>query len=128
MAEPFIFTNTTAIKEGQLEAWVKSFAEFAEDIERAEPRLLHFAMYVSEDGTEETLVQVHPDADSMLFHMGLLAEHGHATGDYLDFSRSTTRIYGNPTPELLEKIRAFSPDIDVLVSTPQGGFSRVPAR
>lgn len=125
MAHPFVFINTTAVKEGQLEAWTKSFEEFATYIRSHEPRLLHFATYLDDTGTEETVVQVHPDAESMLFHLGLLAEHGHASGDYLDFTRSRSQIYGAPSDELLEAIKRFG--IPVTLSTPQGGFSRLPA-
>jgi hypothetical protein len=125
VSEPFIFINTTAIKEGQLEAWVKYFQGFAEYIEANEPRLLHFAMYVSEDGTEESIVQVHPDAGSMLHHMRVLADHEHASSDYLDFTRSNSQIYGTPTEELLARIRQFG--TPVTVSTPQGGFDRLPS-
>lgn len=124
MSEPFIFVNTTAIKEGQLEAWLKYFSSFAEHVEADEPRLLHFAMYVNEAGTEETIVQVHPDAASMEHHMTVLADHEHAAGDHLDFTSSTTQIYGTPTDELLANVRRFG--TPVVVASPQGGFSRLP--
>jgi hypothetical protein len=126
MAEPLIFTNTTAIKEGQLEAWGKYFQEFSEFIEANEPRLLHFAMYVDEEGAEETIVQVHPDADSMRYHMELLASHEHASGEYLDFTKSRSQVYGTPSDELLDKIRAFG--TPVRVWSPEGGFNRVEER
>jgi hypothetical protein len=103
---------------------VKYFQGFAEYIEANEPRLLHFAMYVDEEGTEETIVQVHPDADSMVHHMHVLADHGHEAAEYLDFTRSTTRIYGSPPDALLEDIRAFG--TPVTVATPEGGFDRFP--
>jgi quinol monooxygenase YgiN len=125
-SEPLIFLNTTAIKDGQLDAWVAYFEAFAEHIEANEPRLLHFAMYVNEDGTEETIVQVHPDADSMQHHLQVLAEHEHAAADYLDFTRSWTHVYGAPPPELVTSIRRFGNP--VTVSTPAGGFDRLPVR
>jgi transposase len=73
---------------------------------------------------DSTIVQVHPDADSMLVHMALLADHGHPTSEYLDFTRSSTHIYGTPTAALVEKIRQFG--TPVTVSYPQGGFDRLP--
>jgi hypothetical protein len=125
MPEPFIFISTAAIKEGQLEAWVKYFQGFADHIEANEPRLLHFAMYVNEGGTEETIVQVHPDAASMVHHMGVLADHGHASSEYLDFTSSRTQVYGTLPDDLLTSIRRFG--TPVTVSAPQGGFDRLPA-
>lgn len=124
MSEPLIFTSTAAIKEGQLEAWEKYFREFAEHIEAQEPRLLHFTMYISEDGTEETIVQVHPDADSMRTHLGVLADHAHTAADYLDFSRSSSMLYGAPDDELIAQIRSYG--MPLTVARPSGGFHRLP--
>jgi hypothetical protein len=41
-----------------------------EVVEANEPRLIALNSYVNEDGTEATIVQVHPDPDSMLFRPG----------------------------------------------------------
>ena len=124
MAEPLIFTDTTAIKDGQLEAWVKYFQGFAEHVKAQEPRLLHFTMYVHEDGTEETIVQIHPDADSMRTHLAVMADHGHAAAEYLDFSHSTSRLYGAPDDELIAQVRDHG--IPVTVARPGDGFNRLP--
>jgi hypothetical protein len=126
VTEPLIFTNTTAIKEGQLEAWVKYFLEFAEYIESQEPRLLHFTMYVDRSGTEETIVQVHPDADSMRTHLAVMADHGHAAAEYLDFTHSTSRLYGPPDDDLVAQIRSYG--IPLIVAHPKGGFNRLQLR
>jgi hypothetical protein len=57
--------------------------------------------------TEVSIVQVHPDADSMLFHMRLLREH--ITSAYeeegsLDVTTSV-QVYGTPSEAVLEMIR-----------------------
>jgi hypothetical protein len=124
MAAPFIYLSTTGIKEGQLEAWLRYFAGFAEFIEANEPRLLHFGTYVNEEGTEQTIVQVHPDPKSMAFHMGLLADHASRAADHLDFSTARSQVYGEPDPAVLEPIRGFVPHIPVTLGTPGGGFAR----
>jgi quinol monooxygenase YgiN len=74
MAEPFIFIGTHTVKEGKLEDFRQHFQEFCAFIEENEPRLIHFALYISEDGTEVSVVQVHPDEDSMAFHMQVAGE------------------------------------------------------
>ena len=74
MAEPFIFIGTYTVKEGKLEDFKQHFQEFCAFIEENEPRLIHFALYISEDGTEMSVVQVHPDEDSMAFHMQVAGE------------------------------------------------------
>ena len=64
----------------------KPFSE--EVVEAEEPRLLAFNGYGSEVGSEVSVVQVHPDPESMLFHMQVAREHiERATGELLDVRR-----------------------------------------
>jgi hypothetical protein len=71
MAEPFIFIGTHTVKEGKLEDFKQHFQEFCAFIEENEPRLIHFALYISEDDKEVSVVQVHPDEDSMAFQASI---------------------------------------------------------
>jgi hypothetical protein len=75
MSQPFIFIGTHRLKEGKLEAFKKSCVELAEFVESNEPRVIAFNADASEDGAEVSIVQAHPDAESMLFHMQLLRDH-----------------------------------------------------
>ena len=75
MTEPFIFIGTYTIKEGKLEDFKPYWREWVDFVEESEPRLIAFNAYVSDDGTEVGIVQVHPDVDSMEFHMKLIREH-----------------------------------------------------
>jgi hypothetical protein len=70
MSGPFIFIATNRLKPGRLEDEKRRVPELCDFIEANEPRLIAFNEYLSEDGTEVGIVQVHPDADSMEFHMG----------------------------------------------------------
>lgn len=77
-------------------------------VEASEPRLIAFNVYVSEDGAEATIVQVHPDPDSMLFHMQVAREHiGEA---YRSVLEETERIdvYGDPSDAVMETIRQLA--------------------
>jgi hypothetical protein len=129
MTAPFIFIGTYQIREGKFEAFKAYWESFLEDIEPKEPRLIAINMYANDDGTEVSVVQVHPDADSFLFHMGVAQEHiGTAYGEYLDPS-STMQIFGPPNEATLAMVRQLSGD-DVSVSIhPKiaGGFSRFAA-
>ena len=108
MSEPFIFIGTHTIGEGKLEDFKKSCRELVEVVEASEPRLIAFNVYVSEDGAEATIVQVHPDPDSMLFHMQVAREHiGEA---YRSVLEETERIdvYGDPSDAVMETIRQLA--------------------
>lgn len=69
MSAPFIYIGTYRLKEGKLEAFKQMCGGLAEFVESHEPRVIAFSVYGSDDGNEASVVQVHPDADSMLFHM-----------------------------------------------------------
>jgi hypothetical protein len=108
MSTPFIFIGTHAIREGKVEDFQKMFLAFSKDVvEAQEPRLLAFNAYGNADGTEVSVVQVHPDAESMLFHMQVAREHiESAIGDLLDVGGF--QIYGTPNDAVLEMIRELS--------------------
>jgi quinol monooxygenase YgiN len=108
MAAPFIFIGTHTIREGKLEDFKQQWRELLEVVEAKEPRLIAFNAYVSEDGTELTVVQVHPDPDSMLFHMQVARDH--ISEAYLSVLEKTERIdvYGKPSDQVLETIKQLA--------------------
>jgi hypothetical protein len=74
MPGPFIFIATNRLKPGASEAERRRVPGLVDFIEEGEPRLLAFNEYLNADRTEVTVVQVHPDAASMEFHMGVVRE------------------------------------------------------
>ena len=127
MAEPFIFIGTHTIKEGKLEDFKQHSQEFCKFVEANEPRLIHFGFYFDEDGTEVTVVQVHPDADSMAFHMQVGREHFIHAYEFLDTTRSL-QIYGTPSDALVEQMKQVAPPgVPVIVKSEFAGFDRLPA-
>ena len=108
MSEPFIFIGTHTLKEGKLQDFKKSCGELVEVVEANEPRLIAFNLYVNEDGTEVTVVQVHPDADSMLFHMQVARDHiSEAYQSTLEKTKGI-EVYGKPSDAVLELIRQLA--------------------
>ena len=126
MTAPFIFVGTHRIKEGQLDAYIEYFREFAEFVKENEPRLIVFEGYVNDEGNRMTIVQVHPDAESMEFHMQTIGKHvGEAYDRFLD---GTERIdvYGVPSGGVLEMIRHLANMNEPLNISPRpvAGFTR----
>jgi hypothetical protein len=92
-----------------------------------EPRMIAFNAYANDEGTEVSIVQIHPDADSMLFHMQLLSKH--ITGAYEDegplAETTSIQLYGDPGETVLEMIKQFNPDVGLTVKPHGlGGFTR----
>lgn len=126
MTAPFIFVGTHRIKEGQADAYIEYFREFAEFVKENEPRLIVFEGYVNEDGTRMTIVQVHPDAESMEFHMQTIGKHvGEAYDRFLD---GTERIdvYGVPRGGVVAMINQLASMDEPLNISPRpvAGFTR----
>jgi hypothetical protein len=89
--------------------------------------VIAFNLYANEEGTEASVVQVHPDADSMVFHMRLLHEHISSAGDEesaIDVQTSN-QIYGIPNETVVEMIEQFDPGVPLIVKPrPLGGITR----
>ena len=127
MSQPFIFISTFRLKQGTLEAFKQMCQGLVEFVESNEPRVIAFNLYASEDGTEVSNVQVHPDADSMVSHMRLLHEHISGAGgeeSSIDVTTSN-QIYGVPNDAVLEMIEEFDPGVPLTIKPLQlAGFTR----
>jgi len=105
MTGPFIFIATNRLKEGKLEAERKRVPDLGDFIQANEPRLLAFNEYASDDGREVAVVQVHPDADSFEFHMGVVRERAaSAYGETLEATTSI-QVFGTPSDTIFEMLR-----------------------
>jgi hypothetical protein len=128
MSGPFIFIATNRLKEGMLEAERERVPGLVEFIEENEPRLLAFNEYANEEGTEVGVVQVHPDAESMEFHMKTVAER--AARAYAETLEATTsiQVYGTPTEAVLQMLsRQAGAGVPLVVKRHHlGGFTRTP--
>ena len=96
-------------------------------IEAGEPRLLAFNEYINAERTEVTVVQVHPDAASMEFHMGVVRER--AANAYAETLDSTTQIqvFGTPSDAVVETLRVQAgAGVPLSVHAEHlGGFTRI---
>ena len=126
MVEPFIFVGSHRVREGKLQEFRADAVALARMVEEREPQLLGFNIFLSDDGTEATVVQIHPDADSMLFHMQVVRDH--ITEAYADSLDATTsmHVYGPPSDTVLEMIRQFStPEVPLGIKARHlAGFTR----
>jgi quinol monooxygenase YgiN len=125
MSQPFIFIGTHRIKEGKFEDFRNSYQDLVKVVEAKEPRLIAFNCYANDDETEVSVVQVHPDADSMLFHMQVAREHiEQGVAGLLDVG--SMQIYGTPSDAAVEMMKQLAGQGVPLIVKPQGlgGFTR----
>ena len=126
MSGPFIFIATNRLKPGKLADETKRVPGLVDFVEANEPRVIAFNEYVNDDGTEVAVVQVHPDADSMAFHMEVVAER--ATAAYAETVDATTsiQVFGTPSNAVLKVLeRQAGAGVPLTVkSSHLGGFTR----
>jgi quinol monooxygenase YgiN len=127
MAAPFIFIGTHKVKPGRLEDFKAWFANYIETtVEPNEPRLLSFEAYADPKANLVTVVQVHPDAESMVRHMEVIAEH--VATAYVTFLEPESRyqIYGTPRAGVLGLIQQMDGSEEAPTSQePFAGFTRL---
>jgi quinol monooxygenase YgiN len=127
MSAPFIFIGTHRVKPGKLEEFKAWFANYIDTtVEPNEPRLLSFEAYTDRDTNTVTVVQVHPDAESMVHHLEIITEHiAKAYGDFLE-RESSWQIYGTPRAGVLQLIQQAAGDEAKPTSQePFAGFTRL---
>lgn len=107
MNTTFVYVGNFRIKEGKVEDARKHLAEQTEIFETNEPRLISFHFYINDDTRQVTCVQVHPDADSMATHMGLISKHLTAGLDWMD-AIELEQYYGEKSQRLAELLEPWS--------------------
>ena len=129
MGGPFIYVGTTSIKPGKLEEARKQLAEVVDFIETNHPRMIAFHLFLDEEGTKLTVVQVHPDAASMEFHLEVNAKHFATVFDYLD-AQLTEQYYGPMSEKLAADLAKWEDSSVEVTRMPvhEGGFTRTTVR
>jgi hypothetical protein len=126
MPGPFIFIATNRLRDGRFDAEQQRVPELSGFIEANEPRLIAFNEYVNQDRSQVSVVQVHPDAASMEFHLGIVGDH--ARQAYAQTLAATTGIqaFGTPTEKILRMLRQQAGSgVPVSISPLHlGGFTR----
>ena len=123
MAGSLIYVGTHTITQGKLDVASRSAVRWARFWKRP-PTLLHFGIYIDDDAHEMTVIQIHPDEDSLVLHLKLARERIAKAYDFLD---ATTKIdiYGRPSDALVDQIRQMGMGAPVRFNAATAGFSRL---
>lgn len=127
MSDPFIFITHHTIKDGQFEKLEAMSRDFLDFVEANEPRLLGLHAYLDRERGKLTLLQIHPDAESMDFHLQVAGDKIHRAVEIVD--NDSVEVYGDPGPVtrgLLDQISAAGVRVNERPDT-LGGFVRLGA-
>lgn len=126
MSEPLVYVDTSDVRDGALGELEGAIEELARFVEVNVPEVLAYNVYLSDDGSEMTVVHVHADATSLDRHL----EVGGPV--FRKFARLLTlrsiHVYGEPSAKatelLRDKARALGSG-EVFIHRRQAGFSRL---
>jgi hypothetical protein len=136
MSAPLIFITTASVKEGRLDDFKQFTEKLVANFEAREPQIIAFNVFLDEDETEMTSIQVHPTPDSMDSHMEVLNQVlGEDMADWVeraDFLEiKHVEIYGSPSEAILKADQSWvdSGAITRMIKPVHvAGFTRSPAR
>lgn len=125
MSGPFIYIGTFTVRSGKLEETKEALTKLAALVEANEPRLISFTVFLDEQGSKVSVVQLHPDSESMEFHMSVISEHMAGVFDYLE-STVSEQTYGRPSESLARTLEQWAePGVPVTaMPVVHAGFTR----
>ena len=68
MSEPIVYVDNSQIRDGKLKALKTAMNDLVEFIEANESELIAYNVYLNNDNTRVTVINVHRDAASLEFH------------------------------------------------------------
>lgn len=102
------------------EAWLPAITRMTDFVRANVPGVQSFHAYASDDGTEGTVVYVHPDGDSLDQHLNAAAELIKEGTALVEVVR--VELLGSPNPDTVERLRAAG--VPVVAKPHLVGFSR----
>ena len=125
MSKPLVYLDSSDVREGALDELKGAIKELAEFVEVNEPQLISYNVYVSDDGSQMTVMHVHPDSASLDHYMDVA---GPRFGRFKDLvTLSSIHIYGEPSEKALRQLQDKARLLgsgDVIVQGLHAGFSR----
>ena len=121
MTGPIVFVGTHRIHEGKLDIAKKASADLAQFVGDNHSRVLHFEIYIDDETRQMTVIQIHPDEESLMLHMHLAGDRLARAYEFLD--TVSVRMFGNVSEPFKEG--AMRGRESVTFERPFTGFSRL---
>ena len=129
MSGPLIYVDTSKVREGALRELRDGIRELVKFVDANEPELIAYNVYLSDDGSQMTVVHIHADSASLEYHMDVAGPVFRRLADLITLS--SIRIYGEPSEKALGQLQDKAKSLgggDVAVHHLHAGFSRFGGR
>jgi hypothetical protein len=124
MSGPFIAITSGRIRAGKLAEYRELNAAITARIEKQEPRLIAFHVMLSGDGERFTSMQLHPDVQSMEFHIKVVSDLIKDAGEVIEVEMFT--VLGASNESFDDYMKAMADSGIVIHHLPEHvrGFTR----
>jgi len=106
VAEHVIFVGTYEIPDGAYDDFIAANRDMGDFVKENEPRLVSWHTYISSDHSEATTIMVHPDSDSLEYHLQVAASR--IQGGVRMVRTKHMELYGNVSRPLLERLQLIA--------------------
>jgi hypothetical protein len=124
-ADPIVVIDSSEIREGRIDELRTALTELVEFVEANEAEPIAYSIYIDEEGSRMTVLQIHPSSASVELHMRLAGPAFRKFTELVVLSR--VDIYGTPSDALLELMRQKAEllgNAPVVVNELHAGFAR----
>lgn len=124
-ADPIVVVDTSEIREGRIDELKTALTKLVEFVEANEVDPIAYSIYIDEDGSRMTVMQIHPSSASVEFHMRLAGPAFRKFTELVVLSR--VDIYGTPSDALLDLMHQKAEllgNAPVVVNQLHAGFAR----
>jgi quinol monooxygenase YgiN len=124
-ADPIVVIDSSEIREGRIDELKTALTELVEFVEAKEAEPIAYSIYIDEQGSRMTVMQIHPSSASLELHMRLAGPAFRKFTELVVLSR--VDIYGTPSDALLELMRQKAEllgNAPVVVNELHAGFAR----
>lgn len=107
-SERVVLIGTFRIPQDRVDEWKVAVRGMADFVHANVPRVVAFDMFVNEDGTEGTVIQVHPDSASLEQHLEAAAERIAAGTQMVEVLRID--LFGSPSKRVMKRLQDEAAD------------------
>ena len=102
MSQQIVYIDTSEIREGKLNELKTAMKALASFVEANMPRLISYGFFLDQDQRQMTVVAVHPDSQSLGYHLDTGAAEFRKFADLIDLVR--IEVYGSITNVVRQRL------------------------
>lgn len=102
MPQPIVYIDTSEVREGRLDELEAKLKDLAAFVEANVPRLISYGFYFNEERTRMAVVAVHPDSESLEYHLDTGGKEFRKFAELIELS--SIEVYGQVSDPVLERL------------------------